>query len=744
MKHRRTPALPLAALLLATCVPFRAPAPPPVEEEPVPEPMEQPAAEPRVEILWDEYGVPHIFADDAAALFYGNGWAMMESHAELVLRLYGQARGRAAEYWGERYVDSDTWVRTNGIPARAERWYDEQIAHARAYLDSFVAGMNVWAEEHGESLPAELLQVLPVQSTDVLAHQQRGLLFTFIANPGAVMGAARAWQNAPRPQGTPGGSGDDASLATVRAALEAVPAAGSNAWAVAPTRSASGNALLLMNPHLPWSDLFTFWEVHLVTPDVNAYGAATVGVPLLAMGFNEHIGWTHTVNTIDPYDIFELRLAGDGYALDGVQHEFHVRMDTVRVLRPDGTMQVQPLPVRQSVHGPVIAQRDGQALALRVAGLDGANLLAQHWDMMRATNRASFEAALSRLQLPFFTVMYADRAGDIMHVFNGAVPARSRGDWQYWQGIVPGDSSATLWTRTHDYHQLPRVVNPVSGWLQNANDPPWTTTIPFPLEPAYFPAYMAPQRPMGFRPIRSARMLAETPRMTLDRMVELQGSTRLQAADHLVSDVVAAARRLQLPAAIEAADVLEQWDRTADADSRGAILFAHFYRAMLRQPWPSGSMFELPWTPTAPLVTPDGLADPRRAAEVLAQAAAQVRATHGAIDVPWGEVYRLRRDGVELPASGGPGELGSFRILDFSPVPGDSTRFVATGGDSFIAAVEFSSPVRARILTVYGNSSRPGSPHRTDQFELFARKQLREARLSREAVLPHVVSRNAF
>lgn len=677
-----------------------------------PEPVENP----RVEVLWDEWGVPHIFAEDAAALFYGNGWAMMHSHGDLVLRLYGQARGRAAEYWGERFVESDIWVRTNGIPERAERWLDAQVPHARAWLESYVAGVNAYAERNPEAIGPEWRQVLPVTAEDVLAHQQRVLHFTFMANPAMVAGTARAWQSD----------------------------AGSNAWAVAPSRSATGNALLLINPHLPWGDLFTFYELHLSTPDVNAYGATLVGFPGISMGFNEHLGWAHTVNTLDSADIYELTIDGNGYVLDGVTYPFDEDDQVLRVRQPDGSMAERPLPIRRTIHGPVVAQADGKALALRVAGLDAANLLAQQWDMTQATNRASFEASLSRLQLPMFTVIYADRRGDIMHVFNGAVPVRGRGDWDYWQGIVPGDSSVMLWTRFHDYNMLPRVVNPPTGWLQNANDPPWTTTFPQVLHSTFFPAYMAPDRPLPFRSLRSARMLAETPRMTLDRMIELKHSTRMQAADHLVSDVVAAARSLRLPGSAEAADILEAWDRNADATSRGAVLFAHFYRAMAAERWPSGSMFQIPWSPSVPFGTPDGLAHPRRAVELLVQAAAEVRSTYGTADVQWGNVYRLSRDNVDLPASGGGGELGIFRVLGFDPLPGDATRRVATSGDSFIAAVEFGDSIRARVLTTYGNSTQPGSPHRTDQLVLFARKEMRPVRMTREEVLPHVTRRDAF
>jgi acyl-homoserine-lactone acylase len=672
--------------------------------------------DPRVELLWDSWGVPHIFAEDPAALFYAKGWAQMHSHGNLLLRLYGQSRGRAAEYWGAAFADSDRWVRTNGIPERAERWMDALSPHMRSYLDAFIAGANAYAQQYADAIGAEWRAALPLETTDILAHQQRVLNFTFMSSPGMANQVSRQWLAQP----------------------------GSNAWAVSPARSASGNALLLLNPHLPWSDLFTFYEMHMVTPEANAYGATLVGFPLITMGFNEHLGWTHTVNTIDAADIYELTTLGDAYVLDGVARDFEVEHQALLVRQPDGAMEEETLTIRRSVHGPVIAEREGRALALRVAGLETAGLAEQYWDMIRSTNRAQFEAALSRLQMPMFTVMYADRHGDIMHVFNGQVPVRPHGDWSYWQGIVPGDTSATLWTGTHQYHGLPRVLNPVSGWLQNANDPPWTTTIPLALEPAFFPAYMAPRLPMSFRAQRSSRMLAETPRMTLDRMIELKHSTRMEAADHLVQDVVAAARTVGDATAREAADVLEGWDRKADAPSRGAVLFAAYYRELQRQRWPGGSLFELPWSPRAPLSTPDGLADPRTAVAVLSRVAHQVRETYGALDVPWGDVYRLRRDGVDLPANGGGGELGIFRVVNFEPIREDTTRFFASGGDSFVAAVEFSQPIRARVLTVYGNASQPGSPFRTSQLELFAEKRMRNVWLTRAEVLQNLSHREAF
>jgi acyl-homoserine-lactone acylase len=700
----------LALALLTTVSACKPPAAPGPSSSPVPAPMLQrghaDSTNARAELLWDDYGVPHIFAQDAGALFYAFGWAQMRSHADLILRLYGQARGRGAEYWGERHANSDIWVVTNGVPARAQQWWAAQPAHMRAYLEAFVAGMNAYIERNPAGVSDAYRSVLPVQPTDVLAHMQRVLHFTFMA-----------------------------SADFARVARQHLQPPGSNAWAIAPSRSASGNALLLLNPHLPWADLFTWYETHLVLPDMNAYGATLVGMPFITIGFNEHLGWTHTVNTIDGVDLYDLETREEEYVFDSQVRLFERTEHVLRVRQEDGSIAERPITIRRSVHGPVISDRPGRAVALRVAGLDAPHLFEQYWDMGRATSRDAFESALARQQLPMFTVIYADRRGDIMHVFNGRVPVRNAGDWSYWQGIVPGNSSSTLWTDTHRYNELPRVINPRTGWLQNANDPPWTTTFPPALDPLHYTTYIAPQRPLGFRAQRSVRMLSEDQRIAFDELLTYKHSTRMESADHLLQDAIAAARSGGDDDARQAAEVLERWDRTADAESRGAVLYAEFYASLRRQRWPSGSVFEVPWNPRAPLVTPDGLSEPRLAAAALGQAARRVRAVYGSLDVPWGAVYRFRRDTVDLPANGGGSELGIFRVIDFAPIPEDTTRFQAVGGDGFVAAVEFSSPITARTVLAYGNASQPGSPHRIDQLPLAARKEMKPVRLTKEDVL---------
>jgi acyl-homoserine-lactone acylase len=674
------------------------------------------------ELLWDTWGVSHIFADDDIGLFYAFGWAQMHAHGDLLLRLYGQARGRAAEYWGERYLESDRWLRTLGTPGRAGEWYAAQSPDFRANLDAFAAGINAYAQQHPQRLADEVQVVLPVTAEDVLAHTLRFWLFFL-------------WFGE---RGTGVVSFEQFGIQF---------AGGSNAWAIAPQRSASGNALLLANPHLFWAD-FIFFEAQLAAPGIDAYGATLVGLPVLAIAFNDALGWTHTVNTFDGWDAYGLTPAEGGYRFEDEVRAFETETQTLSVRQEDGTLRQEELVVRRSVHGPIVADRDGSLTALRVVAVDqwvsAAGVLEQWWEMGRAQSLEEFEAALERMQLPMLNVLYADRDGHVLFVSAGQVPVRSNGDWAFWAGVVPGDTSATLWSTIHPYEDLPRVTDPPGGWVQNSNEPPWTATLPFQLRPEDFPSYMAPPLDFpGFRAQRSMLMLTEDPTMTLDELIEDTNATEVEFALRILDDLIGAARQGGA-LANRAADVLAAWDRRVDAGSRGALLFMAWIQALEETAGLGNFLFATAWSAEAPLDTPHGLADPDAAVVALELAAEQVEAAYGALDVAWGDINRLHLGAVDLPASGGPGDpAGIFRVLDFvAPLP--DGRLVSVAGDTYIAAVEFSQPVRAQVLTTYGNASQPGSPHIDDQLVLFARNEMRPAWRTREEIADHFEAREVL
>jgi acyl-homoserine-lactone acylase len=243
---------------------------------------------------------------------------------------------------------------------------------------------------------------------------------------------------------------------------------------------------------------------------------------------------------------------------------------------------------------------------------------------------------------------------------------------------------------------------------------------------------------MSFRAQRSARMLDENGRLTFEKIIELKHSTRMELADRILDDLVRAVESNGDDSAREAMKVLSRWDRCADAGSRGAVLFEEFFRQLSRRSAGKGPFADR-WNEREPRTTPDGLADAKTASAALVSAAASVRSRYGSIDVPWGEVYRLRSGNLDLPANGGPGSLGIFRAAGFEPAPDGKS--VASGGDSYVAVIEFGNQPRAQALIGYGNSSQPGSKHRSDQLEFFARKQLRPVFRTRIEIEKHLESR---
>jgi acyl-homoserine-lactone acylase len=208
------------------------------------------AAQPHAEILWDHYGVAHVYAKNLEGLFFGYGYASMQSHGDLILKLYGESRGRAAEYWGagtnDENVKQDRWVRINGVPERGEAWYKQQTPEYRRYLDAWAAGMNEYATRHPEALNEERKRVLPITGADPVIHTHRIMHFSYLTSANAV----------------------ESALTSHPPTLGGI---GSNAWAIAPKKSASGRAMILMNPHLPWRDWYTYYEIDLNAPGIHLF-----------------------------------------------------------------------------------------------------------------------------------------------------------------------------------------------------------------------------------------------------------------------------------------------------------------------------------------------------------------------------------------------------------------------------------------------------------------------------------------
>ena len=693
----------------------------------------RPFAAESTEILWDRYGVPHIYAPDREAMFYAHGWAQMRNHADLLLRLYGESRGRAAEYWGgDANLELDKWVHLNGVPERARSWYDAQDPQFRKYLDAFARGINDFAAKNPDSIGQASRVVLPVSGVDVVQHPLRAVHYGYMGSRARMETEVNAMlRSQDRERRGALGPGERAVGAGrgAPAAEEDELAAGSNTWAVAPSRSESGNAMLIINPHLAWGNTFyRYMQVHLVGPDYDQVGAPQVGFPVAVVGFNRHTGWGRTVNTIDTVDFYRLTVQGDQYLFDGAARPFDRETRTIKVRQADGSMRDERLDIRRSVHGPVVYDQNGVTVAMRVAGLDRPKMLEQWFRMGEARTLEEFQSALRMMSVPMWHANYADDRGHIMFVFDGLVPRRRLHDFQYWSGVVPGDTSDTLWTDYLSFDELPKSIDPASGFHQNANEPPWLMTLPQ-VDRAKYPAYVAPSGEAlpQMRTLRSLRLITEGRKISYEQLIARKHSTRMELADKVLPDL------LQAAAGTEAGNVLGKWDRLTDVDSRGAVLFQMFAdRYFAAANGGMASKLRVAYDPARPLDSAYGLADPASAAAALSAAADECRKLYGALDVKWGDVFRFASGSADLPGNGGPGGSGLFRTIAFTRHQGN--KYYAASGETIVCAIEFGRTQQAQCLLGYGNATQPGSPHLEDQLPLMVQKKLLPVRRDKREV----------
>lgn len=665
----------------------------------------------KAEILWDRYGVPHIFAADRESMFYAQGWAQMSAQADLLLRLYGESRGRAAEYWGPAGLELDRWVHVNGVPERARQWYDAQDPTFRGYLDAFARGINDYAKAHADTIAADMKVVLPVTGLDVVQHPLRAVHYGYMGSIDRLRREVNTYR-----RGTMPATADE--VAEVEGVREET-AAGSNTWSVGPSRSASGNAMLLINPHLAWGNTFyRYMEMHLVAPDYDFYGTPQIGFPVPVVGFNRHAGWGRTVNTIDTVDFYALTVKDGQYIYDGQPRAFERSAKTIKVKQADGSMKDEAIEIRRSVQGPVVLDQNGVTIAMRVAGLDRPRMLEQWFRMSEATNLDAFKDALRIMAVPMWHANYADDQKHIMFVFDGLVPKRQGRAYEDWTKIVPGDTSETMWTDYLTFDELPKSIDPAAGYHQNANEPPWDVTSPA-LDRTKYASYVAPSGLAlpQMRVLRSQKLITDGTKITYDDLVARKHSTRMELADRVLPDL------LKAGGTSDAVRVLQQWDRTTDAESRGGVLFQRFVEKYFG---PNGrdlaAKLRVKFDFANPAGTAQGLNDPAGALAVLEETAAEVKQRYGALDVKWGDVYRFQSGKADVPGNGGAGTSGLFRTIAFTRREGN--RFYAAQGETIVCAIEFAASQRANCVLGYGNASQNGSPHLEDQLPLMQQKAL--------------------
>ena len=658
------------------------------------------------EILWDNYGVPHIFSNNEYDLYKAFGWAQMKNHANLILRVYGESRGKSAEYWGTGY-ERDRMLHLMNLPSTAVRTYQNLTEKEKMVIEAFTKGINDYAKANPDKIGDEYKIVLPIEPVDVYAHSLRGMYYEFLAS--GEFYKSEKWQK------------------------------GSNAWAVAPKNTKNGNALLLANPHLPWTDTYAsykFFEGHFNLNGKNLYGVTTIGTPVIAIAFNDNLGWSHTVNTLDNTDLYELTLQDGKYLLDNEYLEFKIENKIIKIKQEDGSIKVDTLTRKVSKHGVVVTEKDDKALALRFPYMDNPPHILQQWyDMGQATNFNDFETALKQNAIPLFNVVYADKKGNIFYSFVGNLPDK-KGEWKDWRKTVSGDNSDMIWDTYHTYDEFPKLLNPKSGWLQNANEGPYTSTIPQEIDYEAYDKDISINN-MTFRPQQSASLLIDKKELTLEELVKLKHSTKSSLFIRIKDDFEALKEINKDSLTSVALNALTNWNGEFNEDSKAAVLFVNLYFSLDK-----GNLFKEEWSAQEPLSTPDGFKNSEEVLATLKGVSEQMIETFGTLEVPYGSVFRIKIGEHEIPANGSFGSLGVFRTLAFSK--GEDGKYYAFHGDGYVCATEFGKEIKAKVILGYGNSSQPGSKHIGDQLDLFAKKELRDAWIKKSDIENNLEEREVF
>ena len=695
-----------------------------------------------IHILRDTWGVPHIYAETELGAIYGQGYAMAEDRLPTMMRAYRKAVGRMAEAFGPDWVEHDHQQRV---------WRHEQVARARYSElspfyqragEAFVAGLKRYMADHSDRVPEWSLDVQPYHlvalARYVIWGWPLGQAQWFLENA-APLAPPQSPPSRHR-NGDGGEAGTTSSLVGGNEGGEGDDGRGSNQWAVTARRTAGGQAITLIDPHVPWEDEWLFYESHLRGGDLNAYGFIPTGLPYIGLGHNEHISWAFTTGGPDSADVYELTVNRDDdgglrqYLYDGEWRDLARERVIIRV-QEEGGMQEVTREILSTHHGPVI-EAEGKAYAFKLAYAEAARLFEQMGEIDKARNLGEFLQAMSMRMMMPQNAMYGDVYGNIYYQRTGMVPVRPQG--YDWTRPVPGDTSATEWLGFHDTADLVQLLNPPAGWMQNCNISPGTMTENSPLTADRYPAYIYLDETERSNPRgrRANERLAATEQMTLEDALSIATDIYLHGQAPWRAALLAACQaRAGEPLLHQAAEILRAWDGRADKEQAGMTLYRAWWHAL------EGKREALPLA-----AIERGEALPADAQETLvqalAQAAQELQQRFGRLDVPWGQVYRARRGQQSWPIDGVAEWADLVTLRAVHGEPDEHGISYGDSGQSCTTVVMLQQgDVRSYSVVPYGQSEDPDSPHYTDQGRLlFQERKLKDSWFGRERLEGHVES----
>ncbi|MEU1823308.1 penicillin acylase family protein [Streptomyces abikoensis] len=751
-------------------------------------------------VRYTEYGIPHIVGKDYANVGFGSGWAQAADQVCELATGFVTLRGERSRFFGPEgrtdrslsdagdNLSSDLFFQGINDARTVEKLLDRPAPagpshQAKELMRGWAAGYNAWLRQNRVDDPAckGAEWVRPVSALDVA---RRGYAITILGGQGAAADGITSAEP-PSGPGTPHPK-TAAPADPARAARELFSrrdaAMGSNAVAFSGATTSGGRGLLLGNPHYPWAGNRRFWQSQLTIPgELDVSGGSLLGLPMISIGHNAHMAWSHTVATGVPLNLYELKTApSDPYAylVDGKPEKLTKREVTVSVRGKDGRLSRVSRTQWWTRYGPVVSGL-GRELPtpwtntslFALADPNAANLRFTDTSLglSKARGVRGVQDALRRTQgLPWVNTVAADSAGHSLYTQSQVLPRvtdelagrcstpmgrqtfqasglaildGSRGD------CVPGSDADALQPGVFGPSAMPTLVD--APYAENSNDSPWLANADRPLTgyPRIF-GDTATERSYRTRgAVEDVAAMARRGELTVDDLQKLQFSDRAPAGGLAAADAAKACAALPGGRATgsdgkavdvsAACDVLARWDRTTRTGSKGALLFDRFWRKFT-DAVPDERRWRVPFSPASPVTTPNTLDTTADGfARSLADAVAELRTAGIPLDAPLGEHQFVIRGGKRIPIPGGSNRLGVWNVIE-ARWDGAHGGYTDVGmGSSYIQAVGWDGsgcPV-ARTLLTYSQSSNTSSPHFSDQTELFSQGRMVKGRFCEKDIL---------
>jgi acyl-homoserine-lactone acylase len=687
-----------------------------------------PALASQVTIHRDEWGVPHIDGPTDESVVFGFGYAQAEDFLWQVEDSFVMATGRYAELYGSSVFGMDDTTHRFEIPQRARQDFDSLEPKLQSLNRAFTAGLNYYVQRH----PAVKLRLLTRFEPWYPIALDRYVLYRMATHSKAVP--------------------EDLLHAQAYVPTGAV---GSNAWAIGPSKTRSGKTMLFCNSHQPYYGFGQYYEAHLHSGEGWSFtGATFFGSPILSLGHNEHLGWTYTVNDVncgdewvetfdDPKHPLNYRY-GDGYRTAAEWN------DTIRIKTAKG-FETRAVTYRKTHHGPIVRRlNETRQLSSNVGRMNDALFGRQIYRMVRARNFQEFRAALATLDQRMFNLVYADREGNILYLYNGIVPRRD--PKLDWSKAVDGSRTESDWRGILSLDELPQVLNPISGYVQNCNQSPFTTTDDQNPEPGDLATSIVGENTWDNRRAKVSRyLLRKAHDVTFENWEALAFDTTMYWPLEELPLYERKFKKLKETDPALAAQVepylkhLLDWDCKCSIHSTQATLCVFWYE----------QLYGLLTSSTRETLRPEVLSDVAAQFRALKDAATKLESLYGSWKVPYGDVNRLQRHAniadffekipfndrlPSLPVAGVQGPVGSvFTVYYTPPLPivRPMVKRYAVVGSSYMASIEFGDHIKTKSLLQYGSSGNPDSPHFFDQAKLLSERRLKEAWFYWDDVLAH-------